>query len=42
MFWPNHDTNAAFYLGGVVWGPFFEAVELEERTAHEDHMNTKI
>ena len=36
------DINAAFYLGAVVWGPFFEAVELEVWTAHEHYMNTKI
>ena len=42
IFPKTFDIDAAFYLGAVVWGPFFKAVELSGRTAHEHYMNTKI
>ena len=42
MIHPTRDIDLQFYLGAVAWGPFFEAVELEGRSAHEHHMKTKI
>ena len=42
IFQPPPDIDAAFCLGGMVWGPFSEAVELGFRSTHEEHMKRKI
>ena len=38
----TRDIDLHFYLGGVAWGAFFEAVEFADRSAHEQHIKRKL
>ena len=38
----TRDIDLEFYLGFVTWGAFFEAVELEDRSAYERKKNEQF